>query len=134
MDKASTIIDKITTRIASADEVGSSFITLWKKDGEEIVELLNRFIDSTHPRLLTRNELFKQDDHTVLWAEDPSFSKIPFLVEYDKAYNEYSTNGLEWVADSDYRNIIGYGTEWRLWTAMPTEVQRQSTKWEGEES
>lgn len=134
MKTAEELRDIIKATIAAADAFGGKIISITTDEGRDLVKLLTQLINTTKPRLLTADELFKQEDHTVLWAEDRLFIKDePFMVEYDKAYREYSTNGLEWVANSNKENVIEYGAKWRLWTAMPTKEQRRSTKWEGEE-
>ena len=97
---------------------------------EKYSDLLDRALETHGPRVMTMEEMekyAKSAGNGMTLEQKPLFlERKPFVKE-----------ALNWRTEHEvfnhycrYEFRIGYGKDFRYWTAQPTEEQRKAVKWE----
>ena len=78
------------------------------------------------PRMLTQEEAKSLQHDTVVWYEHKSqHDSIPRIIDRTSGYGIRFTDGAIRCFGIDV-----YGKRWRLWSARPTDEQREAVPWD----
>lgn len=103
------------------------FCVLVQED-EEVLEAYRMAIElltAQNARILTRDEIIGWDGY--IWKEYRDMKAMTAILinhqmERVPYHGDYPTKGLDW----DW-----YGSQWRCWSAQPTDEQRKAAEWDG---
>lgn len=102
--------------------------------GMDEVEAVLELIRETEPRVLTIEEMKRIEPGTVYWGEGHHVRNLWPMAFTDEAIKDLDSGLLKDSYGRVYElSLYNFGAMgWRLWTARPTEEQREAVKWNEE--